>query len=901
MARKKSEGPDSPKSPTRRKGKTRPSAGPSGAEGRGKRAPAAGSKRAVTRDRVDEHAVAERDVGPRGWLLPIMESAYSRLVPRGQAVAAFPSQPITMEASESALRPSGADGRFKSLYRPGLGEEALAPVDQNLWLERLGEYRSRVAAIVPAAALAPAFGVPPSAPAIPGQKNWNSLGPSVVVDGQAQGLPPIGGRISGIAAAPGGMVIYAASANGGVFRSDDGAMTWRSLMDALNAAPTSFASTSLACGAIAIDHDDPERVFVGTGEGDTNTLFNRRITNALPAYRGIGPIRSDNGGKTWEREVTAAGSPELAGKAFFALAINPVDREDVIGATTEGLYQRVTRTGGKVEWVQRRPGVHPSVKVAYADGATHFIAAEWGRGVFQSADGVTWTELGKGLPTSDVGRIALGVQPDDLHVVYALVTDTKGALKGVFRLDGLDGSWKKIANPPDVLPTDTLGNSQGDYDLAIAVDPRDASVIYLGGSYYADQQYWPASVWRCRVKASGSGYRMTADPIGVHAHADVHVLVHTPGNPDELWVGCDGGIFVNRDPRNSDNFASRNNGLACLCTNFFGQHPTDPNILLCGLQDNGTARSHAGPIWKHVNWGDGGYCLVNWADTQQVLVFANGTVYRATDGGQDHDSWTVTADAKTIGWALMTEPIVGPPYNPAKPAEASLVALGVGRKIYLSQDFGRTWPISVDLPGSGAIFSLAFASVNRFFAGTTVGEVFRLDHTSHTWKSTRLDNVTAGALGLQGLIADIAIDWADSSHSSIYVAFGGMGDYRHVWHFDGTLWAPASGAPGSGSNNLLDVEHNALVVDRQAPDNVYVGADIGVWHSADRGKNWFPMANGLPEAPVFDLQTHPTRRLLRASTHGRGLYEYQLDPVTTPAASRSRSRGRAARSGRRAK
>lgn len=37
-----------------------------------------------------------------------------------------------------------------------------------------------------------------------------------------------------------------------------------------------------------------------------------------------------------------------------------------------------------------------------------------------------------------------------------------------------------------------------------------------------------------------------------------------------------------------------------------------------------------------------------------------------------------------------------------------------------------------------------------------------------------------------------------------------------------------------------------------------------------------PMPNGLPDAPVFDIQIHPTRRLLRVSTHGRGMYEYQL-------------------------
>jgi hypothetical protein len=96
-----------------------------------------------------------------------------------------------------------------------------------------------------------------------------------------------------------------------------------------------------------------------------------------------------------------------------------------------------------------------------------------------------------------------------------------------------------------------------------------------------------------------------------------------------------------------------------------------------------------------------------------------------------------------------------------------------------------------------------------------------------------------------------------------------------VWHFDGTRWEARSGVAGSG-RDLLDVEHNALIVDRQAPQNIYVGADIGVWHSADKGVTWEPLPNGLPDAPVFDLQIHATRRLLRASTHGRGLYEFPL-------------------------
>jgi hypothetical protein len=155
-----------------------------------------------------------------------------------------------------------------------------------------------------------------------------------------------------------------------------------------------------------------------------------------------------------------------------------------------------------------------------------------------------------------------------------------------------------------------------------------------------------------------------------------------------------------------------------------------------------------------------------------------------------------------------------------------------------------------------------------------VGQVFRADRNGNNWTLVRLDNVVAGPIGLVGLISDVAVDWSDSSLSSIFIAFGGAGDPRRVWRFDGTRWEARN---GSAPNNLLNVEHNVVVVDRKAPENVYAGADIGVWHSSDHGQNWSPLENGLPDAPVFDLQIHPTQRLLRAATHGRGVFEIPLD------------------------
>jgi hypothetical protein len=809
--------------------------------------------------------------GPHEWLFPMLQETYARLEPRDQAAARLRSSRGDTAARKTAAHAAG----FTLRHEEGLDDSQLAEVPRSHWEDVLRAYKQRK--VQTHAGLALRAAVAPGLPVIPGQNNWTPLGPSVVARGQTVGRAAVGGRVSGIAIAPGGLRMYTATANGGVWRSDDGGTSWRSTMDGFDVDPLNFASTSLASGAIAIDAAAPDRVYVGTGEGDTDGLFNQRIVAALPSYRGIGPIRSDDGGTTWLNE---ASSPSLAGFAFYQIAVDPTDREHAVAATTNGLYERVPAGGGGFTWQRRRPGIHTSVVVARTAGVTTWFAAPKGDRVFSSPDGQTWTALGTGFTTAGVGRIALGVQPDNPNILYAVVATTTGLLDSVRRLDGGGGAWRTIANPPALLPAQGAPpRSQGDYDLCIAVDPNNANRFYAGGSFLNVNPF-PASIWRCDVTAAGAGLTMTTTAIGHNAHADVHVLTHVPADSNRLWAGTDGGLFLHQSPTGGGGFEARNTGLASLCPDFIGQHPTEPAVLFVGLQDNGTARCTGEEVWRHVLSGDGGYCVVNWNDPFRVLLYANGGLRRATDGGRDYASWS-SVTPPGAQWLLMFEPLVTTPRNPAVPAQADIVAFGVGTTIFISSNFGTTWPDQPTLPaGAGSAFSMVFASATRLYVGTTAGQVFRLDDTGAAWSVNRIDNAAAGPLGLVGLISDIAVDTSDATLSSIYICFGGMGDFRHVWRFDGTRWAARSGTAGSGTQ-LLDVEHNAVQFDAVA-GRVFVGADIGAWESADGGATWTPLSSGLPDAPVYDLQIHPSTRLLRAALHGRGVFEWKLDAPALP-------------------
>lgn len=704
---------------------------------------------------------------------------------------------------------------------------------------------------------------------VPGQNNWVTIGPSVARKGQPTGSPPIAGRVGGIAIAAGGTRVYVASADGGVWRSDDAGASWRATMDVLDTDPAGTPSTSNCCGAIAIDPGNPDRVYVGTGEGDVDEIFPSRLLRALPAYRGIGPVVSNDGGVSWTPEPTDTAASSLAGAAFFALAVDPANPDRVVGATTFGLYRREPDGAGGFHWVRKRTNKHTSVVACATGGVTTFYAAEWGTGVFSSTDGNTWTAAGTGFPTT--GRITLAARPTDPSVLYALVANaTTTDFEGLHRLDGGAGAWQTVSGLP------ALGG-QSNYNLALAVDPNNANLVYMAGSVGPGGD---GSIFRCAVTPSGATpptYSMTSTFIGQGVHADVHVLAHAPGDSSTLWTGCDGGVWRTTTATGAGTFVHRNTGLATFCCNAFSQHPTQPAVGIVGLQDNGTARYTGEEAWLHVAHGDGGTPVIDWANPNNVMVKVNRNTFLATDGGQSVASFSAItgADAPIFG-----APIVTTPYNPGTPADAGYVAYGSGRNaasfgcdLFISSTFGAAWSATPVATLPQRIFALDFASSSRLYVGTTGGQVYRLDRTGTTWSAPVA--IHDATLQVAGLITDIEVDPFDTTGSSLYVTFGGVGEQRHVWHYDGTTWTNRS---GTGGTALLDSSHNTIVVDPANTSDVYVGADVGVWHSPDRGVTWLPMQTGLPDAPVFDLQIHPTGRLLRASTHGRGMFEWKLDP-----------------------
>ena len=102
------------------------------------------AKKKLVRKRVKRE---RSDTGPREWLFPMLESAYTKLIPRAQAerekrravrkAAARPAR--TRAVKGVAKSASRKEKEFESTYQTGRSDDVMMPVPRKHWLDTLRE------------------------------------------------------------------------------------------------------------------------------------------------------------------------------------------------------------------------------------------------------------------------------------------------------------------------------------------------------------------------------------------------------------------------------------------------------------------------------------------------------------------------------------------------------------------------------------------------------------------------------------------------------------------------------------------------------------------------------------------------------------------------------------------
>ncbi len=677
----------------------------------------------------------------------------------------------------------------------------------------------------------------------PGQ--WTAIGPK-----------NFGGRTLCLAFNPqNAQTIYAGAAAGGLWRSytgGTGANAWHSV-------PIGFPVIGVA--AIAINPNDSNTIYIGTGEvynyQNTGTGFAIRTTRGT---YGIGILKTTDGGLTWTQLLPWQLS-DLRG--VQDIVINPQKTNTVFAATTEGTYRSLD-AGANWTLVD---SVLMATDINYMPNDTSVLLLAAGNsfsansGIYRSTNGGgSFTKITAGLPATWSGKSLISFSPSQPNIVYASIANQLAGV-GLYKSVDAGLTWS-VANNTVNYPS-----YQGWYAHDVAVRPDDPYEIFCGGvdgyhSYTGGASLYQSSYWyNWDFNATTIG---GVEGLPDYVHADIHHIYWHPANFDMVYFVTDGGIF-----RTTDDGATFEgcNGMYQTQQFYanFSNSSQDSLFAIGGMQDNATAVYEGNLGWRRVIGGDGVSTAID--PTDDNIVFGE-SQYLNLLRSDDH--------AVSFNYLNLAR---GDTQNFAGPFVLCHSNFDV---IYAGSDYveksingGSNWNYTnggSPLDGNPVLVLEASRSNENLVYAATSPVVFPQVNLYKT--SNGGNNWTDVTAGLPDrYIMDIAID--PFNNQIVYVALSGFGtDHIYKSTDGGATW-------NAVSNGLPDVPTNTICIDPLSPNIIYTGNDLGVFVSTDAGSTWTDFNDGLYDATfVMDISFSPVNRKLRLATHGKGIFERLMLPVT---------------------
>jgi len=754
---------------------------------------------------------------------------------------------------------------------------------------------------------------------------WTALGPAPIPNGQTipadvNGISlthtPVSGRVTSVAIDPANAnVVYVGAAQGGVYKSTNGGSTWTRLMD---------SAMTLAVGSLELDPTDAtgNTLLIGSGEGNFSG----------DSYAGFGVYK-----------VTAlkSSSPILSGpfsssqfihRSIPGLAIDPIHHNNVYvgsatgqqgigpqaptGAPPRGLFRSTDFFSGSPTFTKLAVANIPATfdfrvtSIVYEPGSSDHLFVGVADAAGLGIGGVYFTENASD-PSPTFTQVLKTAKKDFAPVKLAInkigtiVTAVAVTGETAPNNQGQGQAYKTVydASKPvnatfSLLPAaNGFAAGQGFYNLGVAIDPTNANNIYVVGTLNGTFLF------------SRDGGK-TFTPSNDRLHVDSHMVGVAPSNPSIIYTGNDGGVWQSTDAgvtwlndRNTSTFSA---------TQFqsIAVHPTDPNFSIGGTQDNGTNFFRPNRTWHRVDFGDGGYALIDQNATNTTNVTMYHTYFNATGVLIGFARVLKTSCATEGQWSF--KGAYTPPIDPTVHCDGTTdtfngislsdpvnfyapMALGPGNpnqvyfgtdKLYRSINKGDSMTIvSQTFPSIVSAIGISRTNDNVRIVGLNNGQP-----TSPTTNTMQVFATITGGNPLTDVTAAgmpskyIARAVIDPNHpNTAYVVFNGNAiPGKHVWkttnlNKTGTGTVTWTATDGTGSTVIPDVSVNAFVVDPANSTHLYAGTDRGVFYSANSGATWNLYGTGLPDVAVFDLAISSDGHL-RAATHGRGFYEIVKAP-----------------------
>lgn len=716
-------------------------------------------------------------------------------------------------------------------------------------------------------------------------QHWQYLGPT-----------NISGRCTDVEAVrlPGkSLVIWAAAASGGVWKSENEGATWTSVFD---------QQVTTDIGDIAIDPKNPETVWVGTGEAN---IFRSSMA-------GCGIYKTTDGGKTWVN--MGLEDSHTIGR----ILVHPSNTDVVYVAagghewtsnTERGVYKTTDcgKSWQKVLYVNELTGAYDlamdpgNPDILYA-ATWQRIREKWndprtkenytGSGIWKSIDaGKTWNQINQGLPPANKrGRIGIAIAPSNPSVLYTLLdnyevafeakegqTDAYGrqrsaVIKGatVYRSTNSGASWEQVSGLTPESKKFMEGHS-GTYGWVfgqIRVDPQLENKIYTLGLF---------------LNTSTDGGKTFKRETRIHM--DHHALWIDPANTDYMLSGNDGGVNVTYDGgKNWKHFveipvAQFYNVAASVEKPFYIYGSIQDHFSYRGEVSTEQGRDRIQPVtWQSAPGGEG--CMHMVDPRNPDILYSAGFYGQLTRSERKKSGWSskvIVPKPEEGELPLRGEWIAAFLLSPHNP---DIIYHGM-QSVYQSSDQGQTWTrISPDLTFNdpakqGDISHQTITALSEsplkaglIYAGTDDGRLHVTLNGGEKWTE-----ITTGLPAGRWFSRVIASKY---EMGRVYATQNGKRDddfQVYIWKSEdyGKTWEDI------GANIPLGPV-NVIREDPTVPGLLYAGTDIGVYISKDYGKEWTVLGD-LPSTYVHDLIIQPVDNLIVIATHGRGMFALDANQV----------------------
>ena len=699
---------------------------------------------------------------------------------------------------------------------------------------------------------------------------------------------------------------------------------WRSEDEGSNWVKTTVPESIHSVTCIAQDtRAGKENIwYYGTGEFTGNSASKKRAP-----YRGDGVFKSVDGGKTWTQlPSTAEGVLNNYNSQFqYIWRILPNvnnTSEDEVYLATVGAIMRSTDGGNSWEVVLgRKTPSTPETDLnganlsdytdihQTADGVFYAVLSQQSRngsspdrGIFRSTDGIFWIKITPGSWPNTYARTVMASSTTNPNEVFFSVNSLEEMLWKYTYLsgsgNGAGGRWENLTENLPAFGGD-VGDyeSQGSYNMVLAVHPDNEHFVYLGGTnlYLStdgfssiNNTYWIG------------GYDTINDITVFQNHfVDQHGLEFFPSDANKMLSSNDGGVFMTRDnTAQLPQWTPLNRGF--VTTQFYSLGLDEFGIkgdIMGGLQDNGSLLAK-NPIstssWNILLTGDGGYSAITKDEKFYYTSYQFGKIYRFTlDKNHTTTSFTRIDPYGSGGedTLLFINPYVLAPENQHIMYFAGGIVVWRNTNtsqipLYQNSPAHVNWE-RLDLATTDhGVISAISASYNPagiVYYGASTGEVYRINDASGL--DYTVDDITSSLFPENAYVSCIAVDRRDSKN--IIVAFSNYNVISLFYSEDGgESFENISGnleenPDGTGSGP--SVRWVEIVSKNDGNSQYFIGTTTGIYSSSTLDgiqTTWEQEGEeSVGNVVVTMIRYFSGDGTLVVATHGNGMYEAKLNNV----------------------